>query len=310
VNGELALSRAFGDAELKVIKHGHRAPVVSAEPDVTEYPLTPRDRFMVLACDGLWDVYTNDSVGAMVWKWLQQGLSASTIAVNLVQRAIRERTQQDNVSAIVVTFWPPEEPPDPGRVRKPKQRKRQPRGSPGGRDTGGSEPDASAGPQGTQGGPEARVPQDGGEAMVPDKAPGQPDTADTAVNKADSRGTASTRRSRRSTQRNKDSKVSKDTALRTFTCAPPAGSTVVAGITVVPAPPPPDSAKPLARVGVRGCAPPPGSSVVDGITRVPPPTSTGPSDAEPTTQTSRRSAYGCDPPPGSTVVDGVTRVGL
>jgi len=63
-------------------------------------------------------------------------------------------------------------------------------------------------------------------------------------------------------------------------------------------------------VEVRGCAPPPGSSVVDGITRVPPPTSTGPSDAEPTTQISRRSAYGCDPPPGSTVVDGVTRVGL
>lgn len=32
-------------------------------------------------------------------------------------------------------------------------------------------PFAPAGPQGTQGGPEARVPQDGGEAMVPDKAP-------------------------------------------------------------------------------------------------------------------------------------------
>ena len=30
--------------------------IITAEPDVTCHPLTPADAFLVLACDGIWDV--------------------------------------------------------------------------------------------------------------------------------------------------------------------------------------------------------------------------------------------------------------
>lgn len=32
------------------------AQIITAEPDVESVELTPEDRFLVLACDGIWDV--------------------------------------------------------------------------------------------------------------------------------------------------------------------------------------------------------------------------------------------------------------
>jgi len=32
--------------------------IITAEPDVLTQRLTPDDRFLVLACDGIWDVMT------------------------------------------------------------------------------------------------------------------------------------------------------------------------------------------------------------------------------------------------------------
>lgn len=54
VNGRLAVSRAFGDSELK--------EVVIPLPDVTTHELTADDEFIVLASDGLWDALPNETV--------------------------------------------------------------------------------------------------------------------------------------------------------------------------------------------------------------------------------------------------------
>ncbi|CAK9161860.1 unnamed protein product [Ilex paraguariensis] len=51
----LAMSRAFGDFLLK--NHG-----LIALPDVSFHRLTPNDKFLVLATDGVWDVLKNDHV--------------------------------------------------------------------------------------------------------------------------------------------------------------------------------------------------------------------------------------------------------
>ena len=32
--------------------------IITAEPDIMQQQLTPDDRFLVLACDGIWDVMT------------------------------------------------------------------------------------------------------------------------------------------------------------------------------------------------------------------------------------------------------------
>lgn len=60
VNSNLNLSRAIGDLKYK----GNDAlppekQIITAQPDVRIFELTKEDRFFVLACDGIWDVMTN-----------------------------------------------------------------------------------------------------------------------------------------------------------------------------------------------------------------------------------------------------------
>eukprot|EP01061_Rhynchopus_euleeides_P025473 TRINITY_DN4120_c0_g1_i1.p2 TRINITY_DN4120_c0_g1~~TRINITY_DN4120_c0_g1_i1.p2 ORF type:complete len:304 (+),score=61.64 TRINITY_DN4120_c0_g1_i1:120-1031(+) len=63
VQGNLALSRAIGDFEFKQSKTlPPEEQIVTANPDVTITDITPEDEFIVLACDGIWDVMTNDEV--------------------------------------------------------------------------------------------------------------------------------------------------------------------------------------------------------------------------------------------------------
>jgi serine/threonine protein phosphatase PrpC len=54
VNGVLALSRALGDTE--------QQPHVTYRPDVLEMDVSDAIEHLVLACDGLWDVLSNDQV--------------------------------------------------------------------------------------------------------------------------------------------------------------------------------------------------------------------------------------------------------
>lgn len=63
VNGSLAVSRALGDYDYK--SNTDRGPceqLVSPEPEVTALEKSDNDEFAVLACDGVWDVMTNEEV--------------------------------------------------------------------------------------------------------------------------------------------------------------------------------------------------------------------------------------------------------
>lgn len=55
----LAMSRAFGDFDMKNCG-------IIATPVVTHRRLTSKDQFLVLACDGVWDVLSNDEVVSVV----------------------------------------------------------------------------------------------------------------------------------------------------------------------------------------------------------------------------------------------------
>jgi len=64
VNGSLAVSRALGDFEYKNVPN--RDPceqLVSPEPEIfTEERVKASDEFLILACDGVWDVMSNDEL--------------------------------------------------------------------------------------------------------------------------------------------------------------------------------------------------------------------------------------------------------
>uniref|UniRef100_A0A1J3JBK5 PPM-type phosphatase domain-containing protein n=1 Tax=Noccaea caerulescens TaxID=107243 RepID=A0A1J3JBK5_NOCCA len=97
LQGRLEVSRAFGDRQFK--KFG-----VTATPDIHAFELTDRENFMILGCDGLWEVFgTSDAVG-FVQKLLKEGLPVTTISRRLVKEAVKERGCKDNCTAIVIVF--------------------------------------------------------------------------------------------------------------------------------------------------------------------------------------------------------------
>ncbi len=63
VNGSLAVSRALGDFEYKNVQgKGPCEQLVSPEPEIFKEDRSERDEFVVLACDGIWDVMSNDEL--------------------------------------------------------------------------------------------------------------------------------------------------------------------------------------------------------------------------------------------------------
>lgn len=68
VNGSLAVSRALGDYEYKNVEgKGPCEQLVSPEPEISVERRDPnKDEFLVLACDGVWDVMSNEELCSFV----------------------------------------------------------------------------------------------------------------------------------------------------------------------------------------------------------------------------------------------------
>jgi len=100
--GGLAVSRTFGD----VPKDEAVTRAVSSEPTITEIKLDPTHDFLIMACDGVWDVVTNQAAVDFVTRQRNSGASAADTASALCQLAyLKEST--DNISAVIVYFKPP-----------------------------------------------------------------------------------------------------------------------------------------------------------------------------------------------------------
>lgn len=93
VNGSLSVSRAIGDAEHK--------PYVSGEPDVEEFILEGDEDFLILACDGLWDVVKPYEAVEFVYQYCAKGGERSSVAKLLVDSA-KNGGSNDNISVVVV----------------------------------------------------------------------------------------------------------------------------------------------------------------------------------------------------------------
>lgn len=95
VNGIVAVSRAFGNFRHKVI---------IPEADFKEFTLQGDEEYIVLACDGLWDVMDNDSLRKFINKYLaKNGRKTQGLSEALVNEALRLGST-DNVSVIFIEF--------------------------------------------------------------------------------------------------------------------------------------------------------------------------------------------------------------
>jgi hypothetical protein len=110
-NGILAVSRALGDSFLKRNIVGDDAvepeqTIVTAVPETVKHLRSGDDEFMILACDGIWDVMTNQEAVDYVSDAMKRAPSGDLVHVGraceaLLKECLR-RDSYDNMSIIVV----------------------------------------------------------------------------------------------------------------------------------------------------------------------------------------------------------------
>ncbi|CAF3926673.1 unnamed protein product [Rotaria sordida] len=113
VNGSLAVSRALGDFEYK--NNSNRRPdqqLVSPEPEVTCHTrnLTidsskqeEQVAFIVLACDGIWDVVTNEELATYILGRMHVTDDLSEICNSVLDMCLYKGSK-DNMSLIIIAF--------------------------------------------------------------------------------------------------------------------------------------------------------------------------------------------------------------
>lgn len=98
VNGDLAVSRAFGD-------FCHKPDRVVVTPDATVFPRSKEgDEFIVLACDGIWDVASNRECSKFVATLLSEGeLDLRIICEDAIDTCF-DRNSRDNMTIMIVAL--------------------------------------------------------------------------------------------------------------------------------------------------------------------------------------------------------------
>ena len=98
----LAVSRAVGDAGFKLDEYTEGKPSgVIATPDVKRFQLTPADAFLIIGCDGLWDVMNYQQAVDFCSQLLHAGSTSQQISESIVAEALRLGSM-DNVTVMFV----------------------------------------------------------------------------------------------------------------------------------------------------------------------------------------------------------------
>jgi serine/threonine protein phosphatase PrpC len=99
LQGQLAVSRAFGNYELK------EAQILSSEPEIHHVSLTPDVEYLVVGSDGLYEHFTNEEIISFLKNGLlsQSSPNLESVVKDLVEEAI-DRGSGDNITILVVKF--------------------------------------------------------------------------------------------------------------------------------------------------------------------------------------------------------------
>ena len=91
----LAMSRSFGDAVACRVG-------VNAIPECREVTLTPQDKIIVLASDGVWEFMANEEVASIIYPFYLQK-NAEKAAETLVRAAFKRWKHEENYSIDDIT---------------------------------------------------------------------------------------------------------------------------------------------------------------------------------------------------------------
>jgi len=105
VNGSLAVSRALGDYEYKQVEgKGPCEQLVSPEPEVSILERDHEgDQFIVLACDGIWDVMSNEELADFIHSRMRLNNDLTQVCNQVVDTCLYKGSR-DNMSIILMTL--------------------------------------------------------------------------------------------------------------------------------------------------------------------------------------------------------------
>ncbi|KAK8614957.1 hypothetical protein V6N13_068743 [Hibiscus sabdariffa] len=101
LNGVLSVSRALGDWDMKFPK-GSPSPLI-AEPEFRQAVLTEDDEFLIIGCDGIWDVMSSQQAVNLVRRGLRRHDDPEQCARDIVREALHRGTF-DNLTVIIICF--------------------------------------------------------------------------------------------------------------------------------------------------------------------------------------------------------------
>ena len=109
--GRLSVSRTFGDIEIKLEKFGGKKNVVVSTPDIVEFELNDQYNFLVIACDGVFDVLSNMEILECIKIVLKINKNKKRKinelcgdCASMIMKSSLAKGSFDNVSCIVVAF--------------------------------------------------------------------------------------------------------------------------------------------------------------------------------------------------------------
>jgi serine/threonine protein phosphatase PrpC len=99
----LSVSRSFGDIDSK--------PYVFHQPEIFDYEIDNEDKFIILGCDGLWDVFDNQSAVEFVLHEMKNdyryNIITNSLKNNIAKKIATEAIKKgstDNVSCMILFF--------------------------------------------------------------------------------------------------------------------------------------------------------------------------------------------------------------
>ncbi|XP_057960204.1 probable protein phosphatase 2C 22 [Malania oleifera] len=104
LNGQLNVARALGDWHMEGLKGRDGGPL-SAEPEFRTTRLTKEDEFIIIGCDGIWDVFRSQNAVDFARRRLQEHNDPAMCCKDLINEALK-RKSGDNLAVVVVCFQP------------------------------------------------------------------------------------------------------------------------------------------------------------------------------------------------------------
>eukprot|EP00903_Cladosiphon_okamuranus_P010248 g9703.t2 len=105
VEGKLAVSRCIGDHPFKSDpKLPLERQMVVCDPEVMVIKRSDADEFVIMACDGVWDVMANDEACFFLRKSIQEGNRDLGKILEDMEDACLAKQSMDNMSVLVIAF--------------------------------------------------------------------------------------------------------------------------------------------------------------------------------------------------------------